>query len=516
MENKKTGNPVRSISLVMLLTLLGKLTGLLRDRMLTVNYGSSLTTSAFLTASRIPRVFFDAMFASAISASFIPVFNELGERRGKEDALDFSANFVSVIGAFAAVITVLGVVFARPLVTLFADGYDAETAALCASLTRVMFPTVLFTAVAYSYVGILQSFERFNLPALISVVANAIVLIYYYTLNSRFGIYGLAIAFLIGWFMQAAIQAPTAHRLGFRFRPDFRLKSEGMKKVFALMLPVMLSTWVQPINLTINSKFGSRLFEGAGVSAVELASNLYLIVIGVFVLSVTNVIFPKLAKLSAADAEQSFGETVRATLHSALYVVMPMTAGLMVLAAPLVRLIYGGGEFGDFSVAITARALVWFSLGMPGYTVQTILSRVYFAEQNGKIPLIAGAASIAVNIALCAVLSGPLDVAGLAVASTAAITVNALILAIPLRKRGIRAFDRELTLNTLKSAAAAVIMAGAAYGALRAVSGFSAGKLGELAAVAVPAVCGVLVYFILTLLLRCTEAKLAAGLIKRK
>ena len=193
-----------------------------------------------------------------------------------------------------------------------------------------------------------------------------------------------------------------------------------------------------------------------------------------------------------------------------------MTAGLMVLAAPLVRLIYGGGEFGDFSVAITARALVWFSLGMPGYTVQTILSRVYFAEQNGKIPLIAGAASIAVNIVLCAVLSGPLDVAGLAVASTAAITVNALILAIPLRKRGIRAFDRELTLNTLKSAAAAVIMAGAAYGALRAVSGFSAGKLGELAAVAVPAVCGVLVFFILTLLLRCTEAKLAAGLIKRK
>ena len=515
MENKKN-DPVRSISFVMLLTLLGKATGLLRDRLLTVHYGSSLATSAFLTASRIPRVFFDAMFASAISASFIPVFNEIGQRRGKKDALAFSSNFVSVIGSFAVALTVLGILLARPLVTLFADGYDAETAALCASLTRIMFPTVMFTAVAYSYVGILQSFEKFNLPALISVVANGIVIIYYYTLNSRFGIYGLAIAFLIGWFMQAAIQAPSAHRLGFRFRPDFRLKSEGMKKVFALMLPVMLSTWVQPINLTINSKFGSRLFEGAGVSAIELASNLYLIVIGVFVLSVTNVIFPRLAKLSASDAEQTFGETVRSTLHAALYVVMPMTAGLMILAAPIVRLIYGGGEFGEFSVAITSRALVWFSLGMPGYTVQTILSRVYFAEQNGKVPLIAGAASIAVNIALCAALSDPLDVAGLAIASTAAITVNAVILAIPLKKRGIRAFDRELTLNTAKAALAAAVMAGAVYLVYRVTAGMAGGKPGELIAVGVPALAGVIVFFVLTCLLRCSEAGLALGLFKRK
>ena len=104
--------------------------------------------------------------------------------------------------------------------------------------------------------------------------------------------YGLAGAYLLGWLLQAVVQAPSLRQLDFRYRPDFSFRSEGMRKAFALMGPVMISTWVQPINLTINTKFGSRLYEGAGVSAMEYSTNLYLVIAGVFILSITNVIFP--------------------------------------------------------------------------------------------------------------------------------------------------------------------------------------------------------------------------------
>ena len=125
----------------MVITLLGKVLGLFRDHLMAVHYGTTgMEAKAFYIASRIPRVFFDVVFASAIAACFIPVFSEYLTRNGKKEAFRFGSNFLSVMALLTAVLTVLGILFARPLVTLFADGYDPQTAELAASLTRVMFP----------------------------------------------------------------------------------------------------------------------------------------------------------------------------------------------------------------------------------------------------------------------------------------------------------------------------------------------------------------------------------------
>ena len=380
---KNNENATKTISMVMAITLLGKVLGLYRDHLMAVHYGTTgMEAKAFYIASRIPRVFFDVVFASAIAACFIPVFSEYLTKKGKKEAFRFGGNFLSVMALLTAVLTVLGMVFAQPLVTLFADGYDAETAALAASLTRAMFPTVLFTGVAFSFVGILQSMDRFNIPALISTVSNLVIIGYFFFLDDRFGVYGLAAAYLVGWLLQALIQVPTLRRLDFHYHPDFSFRSEGMRKAFSLMGPVMISTWVQPINLTINTKFGSHLYDGAGVSAMEYSTNLYLVVAGVFILSITNVIFPKLSRLTAEHQEDAFRDTIRQTVHSSLFFVMPMAAGMMTLARPMVSFLYGGGAFDEFSVNITSQALVWVSLGMVGYGLQNILSRAYFAQDR--------------------------------------------------------------------------------------------------------------------------------------
>ncbi len=502
-EQKK---PVRAVSLMIVITLAGKILGLVRDRLLTINYGSGMEANAFLTASRIPRVFFDTVFASAISASLIPVFSELLRKKGKHEAMCFAGNFISVMGLLCALLTALGMLFAGELTAFFADGYDTETAALAAQLTRIMMPTVLFTGVAFSFVGILQSLDEFNIPAAISLFSNCAVILYYLTLNRRFGIFGLAVAFLFAWFLQAAVQLPALRRKGFFYRPSLSLRSDGMRKVFALMLPVMVSTWVLPINQTVNSKFGSRLFGGAGVSAVELAYNLFTVIAGVFVLSVTNYIFPRLSRASADGDRGGLRKTVSGTMHSTMFLVLPMTAGLVVMAEPLVDFLYGGGAFDAFSVGITSRALRYMSLGMIGYAGQAVLCRVFFAEQRGGVPLVAGAASIAVNIALCMALTARFDVAGIAISSAVSFAVNALCMALPLQRRGLGVWDRRFALDMGKMLLATVVMALVAGGTLHVLPDGS----GKLLWLLLPIAVGCAVYFAAVLLLRLPEARAAA------
>lgn len=514
---KNNENATKTISMVMAITLLGKVLGLYRDHLMAVHYGTTgMEAKAFYIASRIPRVFFDVVFASAIAACFIPVFSEYLTKKGKKEAFRFGGNFLSVMALLTAVLTVLGMVFAQPLVTLFADGYDAETAALAASLTRFMFPTVLFTGVAFSFVGILQSMDRFNIPALISTVSNLVIIGYFFFLDDRFGVYGLAAAYLVGWLLQAVIQVPTLRQLDFHYHPDFSFRSEGMRKAFSLMGPVMVSTWVQPINLTINTKFGSHLYDGAGVSAMEYSTNLYLVVAGVFILSITNVIFPKLSRLTAEHQEDQFRDTIRQTVHSSLFFVMPMAAGMMALARPMVSFLYGGGAFDEFSVNITSQALVWVSLGMVGYGLQNILSRAYFAQQNGRTPLIAGGISILANIVGCMLLTEPLGVAGLAISSTISSTLYALLLLIPLQKQGggvlNAGFGKDAMKMLLSTVGMAAVVLVVRYGLENLLP---QGKLGELVLLGICALIGVAVYFLLATLTGLDEAKMVRDMAKR-
>lgn len=513
---EQRSSAARTVSFVMAVTLIGKVLGLYRDRLLAVHYSTGPAANAFFTASRIPRVFFDAVFASAIAACFIPVFSEHLEKKGKKEALRFAGSFLTAVALLTGALTLLGMAFPGPFVELFADYNDPQTMALAVSLTRVMFPTVLFSGAAFSLVGVLQAQDHFAAPALMSAASNLVVIAYFFTLDGNLGIYGLAGAYLAGWFLQAVILLPPLRRLNSPLRPGLDFRSEGMKKVMHLMGPVMVSTWVQPITLAINSRFGSRLYGGAGVSALEYSSNLYLVIAGVFVLSVTNVIFPRLSRLTAGGREGDFQNTVRQTLRMTLFFVLPMSAGLAAVARPLISLIYGGGRFDAFAVDITASALSWMSLGMAGYALQNILSRAYFARQQGTVPLMAGGAAILVNILLCRLLVDRLSVAGLALASAVSATVYALLLLLPLQRRGGRVLDGPAVADLAKMALAAAAM-GLCVGALLGAAAplFPAGKPGEALCLGVCALAGVVLYLLLTLALRVEETRLCISLVKK-
>ncbi len=234
--------------------------------------------------------------------------------------------------------------------------------------------------------------------------------------------------------MQAVVQIPSLRKKDYKFRFSMDLKNEGIHKVMKLMIPVMVSTWVQPIILMINSRYASSLYDGGGVTMLDLANDMYLIIAGVFVLSVTNVIFPKLAKQSASDDASGFISTVRSSTQISLFFIIPMMAGLMALSREVIDLIYGGGEFGASDISLTSEAMFFISLGMVGYALQNILCRVYYARQDGRTPLVAGVISIVVNIISAKLLVGPMSIAGLGLASAISSTVYAVVLLVPLQR----------------------------------------------------------------------------------
>lgn len=502
MDNKK--NHIKTVGLIMGITMLGKVLGLVRDMLLGHNFGTGMESAAFLTASRIPRTFFDAIFAAAISASFIPVFAQRMEQHGKEDAFRLSRCFFTWMGLLTAAMSLLGMVFAQPLVGLLAQGFDAETAALCARLLRILFPTVFFTGIAFSMVGVLQSMGEFYIPAALSAASNGIIILYYLLFCRKFGIYGLAWAFLLGWAVQALMQMPWLHKNKFHYRPC--LRHPALKNVFTLMLPVMVSTWIQPVNQLISTRFASFLFEGAGASAMEYANTLYTMVAGILVLSITNVMFPEMSRLSSVGQDEELGKLISGTLRGMLFLLLPMTAGLMLLSEPLVRLLYQYKTWDAFSTQITARALCFMSLGMVGYGIQNILSRAFYAQQNGKVPMISGAVSIVVNLVLCLVLSNRLDVAGLAIATAASSAVSAILLLFPTLRRYPKMMNRQFWSGMLKMLLCTAAMAVAVWAVGHVLSlHLGDGLIARVLQVGLPTVSGVIVYFLLAVVLRLEE-----------
>ncbi len=513
MQEEQQKRNIRTVGMMMVLTLLGKVLGLVRDMLLGHTFATGMAANAFLTASRIPRNFFDAIFASAISASFIPVFNEYMEKQGKDEAFRLSSAFITVMTFLTATLSALGMLFAAPITALLADGFDPATAALCTELLRILFPLMLFTGLAFSLVGILQSLGEFNIPALLSATSNAVIIVYYLSFVDRFGIHGLAVAFLLGWAVQVLIQVPSLHRFGYRYRVS--LRHEGLHKIFLLAVPVLVSTWIQPLNLTIATRYASHITGGA--SALEYANTLYTIVAGVFVLSIANVIFPEMSRLAAHADDAAMGESISATLSAMLFLLTPMAVGLAVLSRGVVRLLYEWGAWDAASTDLTAGALTFLSLGMVGYGVQIILSRAFYAEQKGKMPLVAGLVSVIANIALCQLLIRPLGLRGLAIASAVSLMLPALVLLIAAAKRYRGVVSGAALLDFAKMLLAATAMGAAVWLA----QGMLAPRLGDglvarVIVVAAPTMLGVVVYFMLAVALRISTVAQIKALLRRR
>jgi murein biosynthesis integral membrane protein MurJ len=497
--------------------LAGKALGLVRDSMAGSYFGTaSVEGTAFNYASVIPRQFMDVMFASAISASFIPVFNEQLTNRGKKKAFALAHNFISVILAASTVFTALCIVFAPQIITIYDGGKNLEAIPLASSLIRLMFVIIILSCVAFSLTGVLQSLGEFNAPAAMGLVSNAIILVYFFFFMDRFGVFGLCAAYVLGWAAQVMIQLPFLIKSHFGFRFKINLEDESLRQIGVLMIPVMVSTWVGPVNVLVNGK--AALTDARGMeafNAITYANTLYTVISGVFVLSLANVLFPKLSVLAAQNDDKGFVETLSSTVRALFFFLIPMSAGLMALAVPIVRVVYERGQFDALSTTLTSDALIYFSAGICGFGLQTIMTRAFYAMRDGKTPVITSTLAIAANLVLSYVLIKPLGVGGPAAASSISITAAGVIMLCVLNRRYKNMLNTILAIDLVKMFLLGGATFGVAYSLRVAIERLGDSLAIKLLSLAVPMVAGSAGYFALALIFRLPEARMGLEAVKR-
>ncbi len=488
MEENKSGRIAKTAVFMVVVTICSKLLGMLRDVLLANGYGTTMSAVAFDSASRLPILIFDFVIGGVITASFIPVFNELLVKKGKDEALKFANLYVNVILVITFLISAVGVLLASPLVSFLAPDIEAQTHALAVSLSRIMFPMIIFTGLAFSFVGILQSFGKFLLPAVISLVSNLIMVLYFLTLDSRFGIWGLAAAMVLGWAAQAVIQMPSAYALGFRFRPTLRFGNPYLKRSLLMALPILISTWVQPFCNLLNTRFASSIDGGSAITAIGYANRLYIVIVGVFSFVATNLLFPFLSKAEAQGDGEESRKIANTSVRLLLLVILPITAGIFVLALPVCTLIYQRGEFTAQDSMVTSQALACFALGMPFYAVNEIYTKKFFSMQNTLYPMITALCAIVANFVSLYFLAPAFGVRGIALSGAVAVAVNVLLNHIMLAKSGERIITASDAGEFLKVVFASLVMGAAVYLV------YSRQNFGVLLGTALSVLTGVVVY----------------------
>lgn len=509
MSEKKKPGLLGYAAVMSVITVVSKLLGLLRDVLVARNYGTNMESVAYVTASRLPTYIFDFVIGGVVTAAFIPVFNSILVKKGKDEAFKFANSYVNFILIATTVITVLGIAFAGPLVNLLAPDISAETAALAANLSRIMFPMIIFTGLAFSFVGILQSMGEYNIPALISLVSNVIMVGYLFTVNRFFGIVGLSVAMVLGWAAQAFIQTPKLHKFGYRYRPCLPTFDDSLKRSLKNAVPILIGTWTTPICAVINSRIASSLNDGRAITALDYANRLYIIIVGVFSFVATNLLFPYMSRAEAGGDREETTRLIRTSSKALAYIIAPIAFGVAMLARPFIAVIYQRGEFTASDTLITSEALAAYCVGMLFMAINEVLVKSLFAANKPKAPMVSSLISMTFNIVLITVLRPYLGVGGIALVSGAATVVNITVNLIFAGRHKICVFTRGDLFDMLKSLASAAVM-------VPFLGFITSLGWGNIRTLIVGALGGAALYLITSLILFSEEPRLVLSALRKK
>ena len=501
-------NAAGTVSFIFIAIMLAKVLGQVREMVIAAIYGTSVQASAYVIASQIPVNFFDMILGSAISSAFIPVYNKFIEKESEKRANLFATRFLNFVILVTMLLSLSGVCFAPFIISVFAPKMDVQAQLMAARLLRIMFPMVIFTGMAFTLVGLLQSLGEFKIPAIMSLISNTVCIVYLLTLNNIWGIYGLAASLFIGWILQFAVLVVPAYKRGYRYSLAAGLKDSGLKEVALLALPVLFASWVQPINTTVNMAIASGMNNSSGVSALNYANKLYIIAASVFAVSLTNYIFPKLSRAWVAGDGGEWSKTMQSSIKMVLLVVIPIALVFLVQGSDIIRIVYKRGEFTESDVSLTSSAMFFYSLGMLWYSLQEVFNKAFYSSMDSKTPMIIAVGGIVTNVALCFALSKFMGIAGLALSASVSAFIWCAVSAVMIRKKIGRTDIKAMQPVQI------VIMAAAMGGVIFLLKKIMITAVGTdtfiRAAVtfAVPAGAGAAVYVILAFILKINETKI--------
>lgn len=451
------------------LTLASRIAGLARDVVIGALFGSTAAADAFFVAFRIPNLLRRLVAEGAAGAAFVPVFTELLAARSRAATVRAARALLTATASLLGVLTILGMVLAPAWVAFLAPGFAAEPGQieLTARLTRWLFPYVFLVGLVALLGALLNALRHFLAPALSPVLLNLAIIAAALFLSARLDVpvFALACGVLLGGLLQVGVQLLALRRLGIRFWPSLEIRHPALRRVGLLLLPTLFGTAVYQVNVVVNTMLASALPQGS-VSFLWYADRVFEFPLGLFAVALGTAALPS---FSAQAARRAYGEMRRSVVFAmgiACFVAVPAAVGLLVLADPIVRVLFERGSFGAREVTMTAGALRMYALGLWAVSTARVVVPAFYALGDTRTPVVVGGAAFLANIVFSLMFMGPVGVdgtgasagsggafvaslglvtarlgvadlrhAGLALASSLAATLNVVLLLMPLRRR---------------------------------------------------------------------------------
>jgi putative peptidoglycan lipid II flippase len=467
------GSPrlARSAGVFGLATITSRILGLVREQVMAYYFGAGDANDAFRVASRIPNLVRDLFAEGAMSAAFIPTFTRQLTLKGKEESWRLANSVINALVIVTGVIVVIGIIFAEPLVRFYAPNFSAVPGKieLTIYLARIAFPFLTLVAIAAVLMGMLNSLGHFFVPALSPAMFNVAGIVMALTLiplAPHFGVQPItivAIATLVGGLGQLVIQMPPLRKEGFRYRPEIDFKDPALRRALLLMGPGTIGMAATQINVFVNTQLATSQGTGA-VSWLDFAFRLMYLPIGLFGVSVATAATPAISRMVAEGNFERIRSTLASALGLMLFLNLPATIGLIVLARPIIAVIFEHGEFTSADTLATAAALQLYAIGLIGYSIVRIISPTFYALGRSRVPVMVSAGSVLINIVLNVTLVRSMGYRGLALGTSITAILNAAVQMFLLRREINGIGGARIAASFARVMAAASVMGGVTWG----------------------------------------------------
>jgi putative peptidoglycan lipid II flippase len=468
-----TGKPVperlntRAAGIIGLAVMCSRVLGLVREQVCAALFGGGGAMDAFTAAFRIPNLLRDLFAEGALSTAFVTTFSKTAARRDDAAAWALANKVATLAAVLLGALCVLGIVYTPQLVATIAPGFPPAKAALTVTLTRIMFPFILLVSLAALVMGMLNAKNVFGMPAMASSFFNVGSIVggvgLGYWLDPHFGplaLVGLAIGTLIGGGLQLGVQLPQLHRLGFRYRPDFNWRDPGVAAVLGLMGPSVIAASTTQFNVLINSIFASHLGDGP-IFWLSIAFRLMQLPLGLFGVALGTVTLPLLSRLAVSGELGAFRGELSRGMRLAFLLTIPCTVGLVMLAEPIVSVLYEHGRFDAHQAFEAAGALRYYAIGLAGYAALKVLVNAFYALDQRRTPMYTSFVAVALNLLLNWIFTRQLGWGhrGLAFSTGCVATGNFLLLYWLMHRHLKRLETRRMSTLLFKAVAASAVLA---------------------------------------------------------
>lgn len=400
--NSRSKTVAFSAFLLAISSLLSRILGLLRDRLLASRFGAGAELDVYFAAFRIPDFVYTVLIIGGVTAAFLPMLSKYFNQNKKEgewdkEVSDFVNNLLNSILVIVSFVCFILAVFTPWIVKLTVPGFSESQKEITVIITRIMFLSPVFFGMSAVFSGILQYFDKFLIYSLCPILYNLGIIAGILFFVPYFGVYGLAYGVILGAFLYFIIQIPPSIHSGFKYRWVFDFKHPGILSVFKLTVPRIIGTATEQMNWIILTAIASLLASGS-IAIFTFSHNLFYFPVGLIGISFAVSSFPVFSKYLANGQKKEFLANFALTFRQVLFLIIPVSILLFLLRAQVVRLVLGAGQFDWRDTRLTAASLGVFCFGIAAISLVSLITKAFYAFHDTKTPLVVSVVSVASSV----------------------------------------------------------------------------------------------------------------------